>query len=67
LFEQDAMTAGEAAQAYNTDNGVYTAKEFLHKLAEKGQGHHKSGVGGHHHNGAAENAIKMLCAVLKPS
>lgn len=60
LFERDAVTAGVMVQAYNTDNGVYTAKEFLHELAEKGQGHRKSGVGGHHHNGVAENAIKNV-------
>jgi Reverse transcriptase (RNA-dependent DNA polymerase) len=60
LFERDAASAGVIVQAYNTDNGVYTSKEFLHELAEKGQGHRRSGVGGHHHNGVAENAIKNV-------
>ena len=59
-FEREALTAGVLVQAYNTDNGVYTAQEFLTELNTKGQGIRHSGVGGHHHNGVAENAIKTV-------
>jgi hypothetical protein len=37
---------------------IYTLKEFGSGLTSKGQGIKHSGVGGHHHNGVAENAIK---------
>ena len=42
------------------DNGVYTSQEFLKELISNGQGIKHSGVGGHHHNGSAENAIKNI-------
>ena len=57
-FEREALQVGVKVIDYQTDNGVYTAKEFLNELLECGQGIKHSGVGGHHHNGAAENAIK---------
>ena len=40
------------------DMGVYTSKAFTDSLLAKGQTIQHSGVGGHHHNGVAENAIK---------
>ena len=57
-FERKALQVGVQVQNYHTDNGVYTAQEFLKELMEKGQGLTHSGVGGHHHNGVAENNIK---------
>jgi hypothetical protein len=57
-FEREAAAVGVQIRAYCTDNGIYTSKEFAAKLASKGQGIKHSGVGGHHHNGVAENAIK---------
>jgi hypothetical protein len=57
-FEREAAAAGVTIRAYCTDNGIYTSKEFAAELASKGQGIKHSGVGGHHHNGVAENAIK---------
>jgi hypothetical protein len=57
-FEREALQVGVSIKNYQTDNGVYTAKEFLRELHENGQGIKHSGVGGHHHNGAAENSIK---------
>jgi hypothetical protein len=57
-FEREAAAAGVQIRAYCTDNGIYTSKEFAAELASKGQGIKHSGVGGHHHNGVAENAIK---------
>jgi hypothetical protein len=57
-FEREAAAAGVHVRAYCTDNGIYTSKEFAAELSSKGQGIKHSGVGGHHHNGVAENAIK---------
>jgi hypothetical protein len=54
------MTAGVTIQAYHTDNGVFTSKEFMRELAEKGQGMTLSGVSAQFQNGAAENAIKIV-------
>ena len=45
-------------QAYSSDNGIYISKEFTKEFFGKGQGIRRSGVGGHHHNGCAENEIK---------
>ena len=60
LFEREALQVGVNVSNYQTDNGVYTAQEFLKELVEKNQGLKHSGVGGHHHNGAAEAAIKHI-------
>jgi hypothetical protein len=57
-FEQEATAAGIQIHTYCTNNGVYMSKEFATKLASKGQGIRHSGIGGHHHNGVAKNAIK---------
>jgi hypothetical protein len=57
-FEREAAGVGVHVRNYCTDNGIYTSKEFATELASKGQGIKHSGVGGHHHNGVAETAIK---------
>jgi hypothetical protein len=57
-FEREAAGVGVQVRDYCTDNGIYTSKEFATELSSKGQGIKHSGVGGHHHNGVAENAIK---------
>ncbi len=59
-FEREAFVVGHTIKAYHTDNGVYTAKQFTAELYQKGQGITHSGVGGHHHNGKAENSIKIV-------
>ena len=65
-FEREAAAVGVHVRAYCTDNGVYTSKEFVAELASKGQGIKHSGVGGHHHNGVAENAIKNSVRTGRP-
>ena len=57
-FEREAAGVGVQVKSYCTDNGIYTSQEFARELDQKGQGIRHSGVGGHHHNGVAENAIK---------
>ena len=56
-FEHNAMSTGVTVQDYCTDNGVYSSKEFMDELAERAQSIQMSGVGAHHQNGVAENAI----------
>ena len=58
-FEQDAWSVGVQVNQYFTNNGVYTSKDSMDAL-EYDQMIQMSGVGGHHHNGAAENAIKNV-------
>jgi hypothetical protein len=57
-FEREAAAVGVTVRACCADNRVYTLKEFPTELASKGQGIGHSGVGQHHHNVVAENAIK---------
>ena len=59
-FEREAAELGIEIQGYNTDNGVYTAKQIMNKLHENKQLLRLSGVGAHHQNGVAENAIKNI-------
>ena len=59
-FERESNEIGITIQGYNTDNGVYTAKALIGKLQSDHQTLRLSGVGAHHHNGVAENAIKNI-------
>ena len=59
-FERTGSTVGVNVKRYCTDNGVYTSKLFGQSLEDNGQTIQHSGVGGHHHNGPAENAIKIV-------
>ena len=54
-FEREAAAVGIHVKEYLTDNGIYNSREFATELISKGQAIHHSGVGGHHHNGVAEN------------
>ena len=59
-FERESTEVGINIQGYNTDNGVYTAKTLIHKLQSNNQILRLSGVGAHHQNGVAENAISNI-------
>jgi transposase InsO family protein len=59
-FKRKAMLCGVQVKAYHTDNGVFTSKEFMRKLAEKGQGIKISVVSAQFQNGAAKNVIKII-------
>jgi hypothetical protein len=59
-FERDAMSHGVSIQAYHTDNGIFTSREFMKDLSEKGQGISLSGVSAQFQNGSAENGIKIV-------
>ena len=59
-FEREAAEVGVDIKGYNTDNGVYTAKQIMNKLQTDKQLLRLSGVGAHHQNGVAENTIKNV-------
>ncbi len=60
MLERDGVQLRMQIRKYFTDNEVYTVKEFGHSLKRFDQTIKHSGVGGHHHNGLAENAIKNV-------
>ena len=60
IFEREASLLGNKVDSYTTDNGVYTSKEFTKELERNQQTIRLSGVGAHHQNGPAENAIKNI-------
>ena len=49
-FEREAMSVGNVVSQYNTDNGVYTAKDFIIELEKKDQTIRLIGFGEHHQN-----------------
>lgn len=51
---------GIAIKNYHGDNGVYKTKEFRKDLADHKQTIQFSGVGAHHQNGIAEQAIRTI-------
>ncbi len=59
-FEREAASVGIKIQSYMSDNGVFTSKDFVHELDQAAQTIRHRGVGGHHHNGPAENASKNV-------
>ena len=65
-FERESLGSGVLIQAYHTDNGVFTSKEFMRELADKGQGMTLSGVSAQFQNGAAENGIKVVILMHVP-
>ena len=60
LYERDAANYGVCIQAYHTDNGMFTSKDFINALIEKGQHIRFSGAGDAHQNGASECGIKTV-------
>ena len=56
-FEKDAALHGVKIKNYHTDNGVFTARDFIAHVHESDQRITFSGVGAHHQNGIAERAI----------
>jgi hypothetical protein len=64
-YEREALSEGVQVKGYSSDNGVFTAKDFMDELLNQGQSVRRSGVGGHHHNGVAENAIKNVSSTTR--
>ena len=59
-FEAELEQYGVIARAYRADNAPFRSKEFLEDIETKRQKISYSGVGAHHQNGIAENAIGTI-------
>eukprot|EP00804_Cyclotella_cryptica_P024840 CCRYP_001779-RA/>CCRYP_001779-RA protein AED:0.06 eAED:0.06 QI:0/0/0/1/0/0/3/0/1231 len=60
LLEQEAADVGVTIKAIHTDNGVFNSALFCGHCKDHNQGLRFSGVGAHHQNGVAENAIRTI-------
>ena len=64
-FERTAFDDGVVVQDYHTDNGVFSAKEFLNELVTKGQRIRFAGSGAAHQNGIAERSILTITGMAR--
>jgi len=68
LFEWETLHCGIQVQQYQSDNGVFTKSQLSDALLEVGQSQQVSGMGVHHPNGPAEQAIctiqDMICMMM---
>ena len=64
-YERAALEDGVIIQGYHTDNGVFTAKEFMEELLSKGQNIRFSGAGAGHQNGVAERSIRTVVGIAR--
>jgi transposase InsO family protein len=64
-FERNAFEDGVVIQAYHTDNGIFSSKEFLEQLVSKGQNIRFSGSGAAHQNGVAESGIRTMVGMAR--
>ena len=60
LLEREAADVGVTIKAIHTDNGVFNSALFRSHCKDRNQGLRFSGVGAHHQNGVAENAIRTI-------
>eukprot|EP00804_Cyclotella_cryptica_P029238 CCRYP_011659-RA/>CCRYP_011659-RA protein AED:0.83 eAED:0.83 QI:0/0/0/0.5/1/1/2/0/595 len=60
LLEREAADVGATIRSIHTDNGVFNSKLFREHCTTQGQKLRFSGVGAHHQNGVAENAIRTI-------
>ena len=59
-FEAFARQHGVTVKSYHADNAPFNSEGFQNDLRLKNQAIKFSGVGAHHQNGVAENAIKTV-------
>ena len=59
-FEKKMLDMGIFAQAYQSDNGIFAAADFLEEINKGLQNITFSGVGGNHQNGIAEWGIQSI-------
>ena len=59
-FERNLNNVGHSVQMYLGDNGEYRSKEFMNDLKDRGQTVEFCGVGAHHQNDVAEQAIRTV-------
>ena len=59
-YEKHMADMGVMVQAYQADNGIFAARDFINNIASSLQNIKFSGVGAHHQNGVAEHAIQSI-------
>lgn len=64
-MQKRATEMGVSLQRFHTDEGVFTAREFLEHLAEGNQDIRFSGVGTGHQNGVSERAIRTITSMAR--
>ena len=63
-FEKLMFDLGVVVQGYHTDNGVFTARDYIKVIEDAGQTMSFSGVGAHHQN-PAERAIGTVFSIAR--
>jgi hypothetical protein len=63
LFERSCLDMGVVVQAYQSDNGVFSSKDFTSEIEKYTQNIQFSGVGAHHQNGVAERGIGTIMSM----
>ena len=64
-YERAMLDEGVVVKAYHTDNGVFTARQFMEEIEKNFQTIGFSGVGGHHANGIAERGIGVVMSTAR--
>eukprot|EP00804_Cyclotella_cryptica_P016958 CCRYP_001893-RA/>CCRYP_001893-RA protein AED:0.31 eAED:0.30 QI:0/0/0/1/0/0.33/3/0/518 len=64
-FEQSASDYDLSIKHYHTDNSVFCSDKFHSNCTTQGQKLTFSGVGAHHQNSVAEQAIGSICAMAR--
>jgi hypothetical protein len=64
-FERKMRNYGVTVLAYQSDNGVFSAAEFVEEITRNNQQIRYSGVGAHHQNGVAERAIGTIMRLAR--
>lgn len=64
-YEKEMFDYGVVVQSYHTDNGIFSAAEYLKEINYKQQQIRFSGSGAHHQNGIAERAIGTIFSIAR--
>ena len=64
-YESDLRKCGKEMRNYHADNGTHAVTRCKEEIENKKQTLTFCGVGRHHHNGKAENLIKITCNVAR--
>jgi hypothetical protein len=64
-YERILSDMGVIAQSYQSDNGVFSSKDYLAELTTFKQTSRFAGVGAHHQNGVAERAIQTIMSMAR--
>jgi hypothetical protein len=64
-FEREMFNCGVTVKKYHTDNGIFSAKDYVANIANNFQSIRFSGPGAHHQNGVAERNIGNIFAIAR--